>query len=76
MDSADLSGESRRKDDWLDAQTLARLVDPQLLSPVKHRSKLCRRESATVVVCANNESGLRPITSNFRIGRHPTGLPR
>ena len=35
-----LIGESRQKDDRLDAQTLARLarVDPQLLSPVKHRS--------------------------------------
>ena len=33
-------GESRRKDDRLDAMTLARLVriDPQLLCPVKHRS--------------------------------------
>ena len=35
-----LIGESRRKDDRLDARTLARLVriDPQLLCPVKHRS--------------------------------------
>jgi transposase len=35
-----LIGESRRKDDRLDARTLARLarLDPQLLSPVKHRS--------------------------------------
>jgi transposase len=35
-----LIGESRRKDDRLDAQNLARLarIDPQLLSPVKHRS--------------------------------------
>src|SRR6202521_5309483 len=35
-----LIGESRRKDDRLDAQTLARLarIDPQLLSPVRHRS--------------------------------------
>ena len=35
-----LIGESRRKDDRLDAQTLARLVriDPELLYPVKHRS--------------------------------------
>jgi transposase len=35
-----LIGESRKKDDRLDARTLARLVriDPQLLSPVKHRS--------------------------------------
>lgn len=35
-----LIGESRRKDDRIDARTLARLarIDPQLLSPVKHRS--------------------------------------
>jgi transposase len=35
-----LIGESRRKDDRMDAQTLARLarIDPQLLSPVQHRS--------------------------------------
>src|SRR5499427_3661246 len=35
-----LIGESQRKDDRLDAQTLARLalVDPHLLWPVKHRS--------------------------------------
>src|SRR5213594_3953929 len=35
-----LIGESRRKDDRIDAQTLARLarIDPQLLSPVQHRS--------------------------------------
>jgi transposase len=33
-------GESRKKDDRLDAQMLARLtrIDPQLLRPVKHRS--------------------------------------
>ncbi len=35
-----LIGESRKKDDRLDAQRLARLarIDPQLLCPVKHRS--------------------------------------
>jgi transposase len=35
-----LIGESRRKDDRIDARTLARLarVDPQLLSRVQHRS--------------------------------------
>ena len=35
-----LIGESRKKDDRLDAQTLARLarIDPELLCPVKHRS--------------------------------------
>ena len=38
--SVRLIGESRKKDDRLDAQTLARLarMDPQLLCPVKHRS--------------------------------------
>jgi transposase len=35
-----LIGESRRKDDRLDARTLARLarIDPELLCPVRHRS--------------------------------------
>ena len=35
-----LIGESRKKDDRIDAQTLARLarIDPQLLCPVQHRS--------------------------------------
>jgi len=35
-----LIGESRRKDDKIDARTLARLarIDPRLLSPVQHRS--------------------------------------
>jgi transposase len=35
-----LIGESRKKDDRLDAQTLARLarIDPKLLCPVQHRS--------------------------------------
>ena len=35
-----LIGESRRKDDRLDARMLARLarLDPRLLSPVRHRS--------------------------------------
>ena len=36
-----LIGESRKKDDRLDAQTLARLarIDPELLCPVRHRSR-------------------------------------
>ena len=35
-----LIGESRRKDDRLDARTLARVarVDPELLGPIQHRS--------------------------------------
>jgi transposase len=37
-----LIGESRRKDDRLDARTLARLarIDPQLLAPVKQEARL------------------------------------
>jgi hypothetical protein len=46
-----LIGESHRKDDRLDAQTLARLarIDPQLLCPVKHRSAKVSRVAASIV---------------------------
>src|SRR5437762_5804447 len=45
-----LIGESRRKDDRLDAQTLARLarIDPQLLCPVKHRSVQAQADLMTI----------------------------
>src|SRR5437762_11268208 len=45
-----LIGESRKKDDRLDAQTLARLarVDPQLLYPVKHRSVQAQADLMTI----------------------------
>jgi len=45
-----LIGESRKKDDRLDAQTLARLarIDPQLLSPVKHRSAQAQADLMTI----------------------------
>jgi transposase len=45
-----LIGESRKKDDRLDAQTLARLVriDPQLLCPVKHRSAQAQADLAVI----------------------------
>jgi transposase len=41
-------GESRRKDDRLDAQTLARLarIDPELLSPMKHHQVGLRLRAA------------------------------
>jgi transposase len=47
-----LIGESRKKDDRLDARTLARLarIDPQLLAPVKHRS--ARAQSHLMVIRA------------------------
>ena len=45
-----LIGESRKKDDRLDAQTLARLarIDPKLLSPVKHRSAQAQADLAVI----------------------------
>ena len=49
-----LIGESRRKDDRLDAQTLARLarIDPQLLCPVKHRSAQAQAHLSVIRVRA------------------------
>jgi transposase len=45
-----LIGESRRKDDRLDAQTLARLarIDPKLLCPVKHRSAQAQADMTVI----------------------------
>jgi transposase len=45
-----LIGESRRKDDRLDAQTLARLarIDPQLLCPVRHRSRKAQADLTVI----------------------------
>jgi transposase len=78
-----LIGESRRKDDKIDAQTLARLarIDPQLLSPVQHRSAAAQADlsviraryalvrARTALICA-----ARGLTKSFgeRIrGRNP-----
>ena len=57
-----LIGESRRKDDRLDARTLARLarIDPQLLSPVKHRSA---RAQADLTVIRARASLVRARTT-------------
>jgi transposase len=45
-----LIGESRKKDDRLDAQTLARLarIDPELLCPVKHRSAKAQADLSVI----------------------------
>jgi len=45
-----LIGESRKKDDRLDAQTLARLarIDPKLLCPVKHRSAQAQADLSVI----------------------------
>src|SRR5208282_4672106 len=59
-----LIGESRKKDDRLDAQTLARLarIDPQLLSPVKHRSAKAQADPTVPVRYGMSAS---PFTSRF-----------
>src|SRR6202162_3993913 len=61
--SVRLIGESRKKDDRLDAQTLARLarIDPQLLCPVKHRS-------------AKAQADLTVIRARAGLGRARTAL--
>src|ERR1700687_5241977 len=45
-----LIGESRRKDDRFDARTLARLarIDPELLGPVKHRSRKAQADLTVI----------------------------
>jgi transposase len=45
-----LIGESRRKDDRMDAQALARLarIDPRLLSPIQHRSAQAQADLALI----------------------------
>ena len=47
-----LMGESRKKDDRLDARTLARLarIDPELLGPIQHRS--ARAQADLIVIRA------------------------
>src|ERR1700730_7810029 len=59
--SVRLIGESRRKDDRIDARTLARLVriDPQLLCPVKHRSA---QAQADLTVILARHALVRPPT--------------
>src|SRR5246127_3984784 len=49
-----LIGESRKKDDRLDAQTLARLarIDPELLCAVKHRSAQAQADLSVIRACA------------------------
>jgi transposase len=63
-----LIGESRRKDDRLDARTLARLarIDPQLLAPVKHRS---REAQADLMVIRARASLVRARTALVNAAR-------
>ena len=61
-----LIGESRKKDDRLDAQTLARLarIDPELLCPVKHRSAAMRNMSAIARIAARLLPGAGDILAS------------
>jgi transposase len=63
-----LIGESKRKDDRLDAFTLARLVriDPQLLCPVKHRSA---EAQADLIVIRARAALVRNRTTLVNAGR-------
>jgi transposase len=81
-----LIGESRRKDDRLDAQALARLarIDPKLLSPIQHRSaqaqadlSVIRARYALVRARTALVNAARGLTKSFgeRIrGRNPKGF--
>ena len=81
-----LIGESRRKDDKIDARTLARLgrVDPQLLSPIQHRSAEAQADLSVIrarYALVRARTGLicaaRGLTKSFgeRIrGRNPKGV--
>jgi transposase len=60
-----LIAESRKKDDRIDAQTLARLarIDPQLLCPVKHRSARVQRTQYESGESPGAESGTTNCTA-------------
>ena len=63
-----LIGESRKKDDRLDAQTLARLarIDPELLSPVKHRSAKAQADLTVIRARAGLVRARTALTNTAR----------
>ena len=63
-----LIGESRKKDDRLDARTLARLarIDPELLGPIRHRSA---RAQADLIMIRARASLVRSRTALVNAGR-------
>src|SRR6266702_4609281 len=74
-----LIGESRRKDDRLDARTLARLarIDPQLLAPVKHRSAKAQADLTVIraragLVRARTDQVLRRAAARLQLAKHET----
>jgi len=65
-----LSTESSRKDDRLDAQTLARLarIDPQLLRPIQHRSE----KAQTALMVIRVRAALIAVRTD-QLGKHGAG---
>src|SRR5438128_2417084 len=63
-----LIGESRRKDDRLDAQTLARLarIDPQLLCPVRHRTAKAQADLTVIRARAGLERARTALVNTAR----------
>jgi len=63
-----LIGESRQKDDRLDAQTLARLarIDPELLYPVKHRSANAQADLTVIRARAGLERARTALVNTAR----------
>src|SRR5271157_6105421 len=63
-----LIGESRKKDDRLDAQTLARLarIDPQLLCPVRHRSAKAQADLTVIRARAGLERARTALVNTAR----------
>src|SRR5579862_3241426 len=63
-----LNRKSRRKDDRLDARTLARLarIDPELLSPVKHRSAQAQLHLTEIRARAALESSRTALVNTAR----------
>ena len=63
-----LIGESRKKDDRLDAQTLARLarIDPERLSPVKHRSAKAQADLTVIRARAGLVRARTALTNTAR----------
>ena len=64
-----LIGESRRKDDRFDAMTLVRLarIDPQLLSPVKHRSAQAQADLTVIRARASLVWARRALVNAARV---------
>src|SRR5436853_4236734 len=70
-----LIGESRKKDDRLDAQTLARLarIDPELLYPVKHRSAQAQADLTLIQARAGLERARTGLVHTARGLAKPYG---